>query len=104
MLLKKMGYTVFNAGEGKEALTIYQENKHAIDVVILDMIMTDMNGGEVFDRLKEIDPKVKVILTTGYSAGGQASEIIERGCKAFIQKPFDINQLSKKIADVLATD
>ena len=77
------------------------ERNHTIDMLILDMVMPDMGGGEVYDRIKRIDPKVKVLLASGYSIDGQATEILERGCEGFIQKPFNMEDLSKKIREVL---
>jgi two-component system cell cycle sensor histidine kinase/response regulator CckA len=100
-MLKALGYKVFTAQGGKEALAIYNENKKSIDVVILDMIMPSMSGGETFDKLKAINPNVKVILSSGYSINGQATEIMQRGCNGFIQKPFNIKELSQKIREVL---
>jgi CheY-like chemotaxis protein len=100
-LLQQMGYTVLLAGGGTEAVEIYRKNRDTIDLVILDMIMPDMNGGEVYDRLKEIAPGIKVLLSSGYSIDGQATEILERGCDGFIQKPFTIKQLSQKIREIL---
>jgi len=70
-------------------------------MVILDMIMPDMGGGETYDKLKEINPKVKVLLASGYSIDGQASEILARGCNGFIQKPFHMENLSRKIKEIL---
>ena len=67
----------------------------------MDMIMPGLGGGETFDRLKRINPNVKVLLCSGYSINGQASKIMERGCDGFIQKPFNLKQLSAKIRDVL---
>jgi PAS domain S-box-containing protein len=100
-MLKALGYQVFTAQGGKEAIAIYNENKESIDVVILDMIMPSMSGGETFDKLKAIKPDVRVILSSGYSINGQATEIMQRGCNGFIQKPFNIKELSQKIREVL---
>ena len=69
-------------------------------MVILDMIMPDMGGGQTYDRLKEINPDIKVLLSSGYSINGQATEILERGCDGFIQKPFNIMDLSQKIREI----
>jgi two-component system cell cycle sensor histidine kinase/response regulator CckA len=102
-MLKALGYKVFTAQGGKEALAIYNENKKSIDVVILDMIMPSMSGGETFDKLRAINPDVRVILSSGYSINGQATEIMQRGCNGFIQKPFNIKELSQKIREVLDT-
>jgi two-component system cell cycle sensor histidine kinase/response regulator CckA len=100
-LLKKLGYNVLEAGSGKEAIQLFGEWCDKIDMVILDMIMPDIGGGEVYDRIKEIDPQVKVLLSSGYSIDGQATDILERGCNSFIQKPFSMKVLSKKIREVL---
>jgi PAS domain S-box-containing protein len=99
--LKVMGYIVLTARGGREALETYKKHQDTIALVILDIVMPSMKGGEVFDRLKEINPDVKVLLSTGYSIDGEATKILERGGKGFIQKPFDIKQLSQSIRAVL---
>ena len=100
-ILEKLGYTVLSARTGTEAITIYRTNKELISLVIVDMIMPGMSGGETFDVLKKINPHVKAILSSGYSLNGQAMEIMERGCRAFIQKPFNIQDLSQKVRGVI---
>jgi CheY-like chemotaxis protein len=92
---------VIAAGSGREAIAIYMEKGKSIDLVILDMIMPGIGGGKAFDVLLEIDPDVKVILSTGYSIDGEAQHIMNRGCKGFIQKPFRILDLTRKIREVL---
>ena len=100
-ILETLGYRVLVAGSGQEAIDVYTINRDEIDMVIMDMIMPQMSGGETFDILKSIDPDVKVILSSGYSLKGQAAQIMERGCRAFLQKPFNIKELSKKVRNVL---
>jgi PAS domain S-box-containing protein len=100
-LLEAMGYEVLTANNGKQAVEIYQDNKKNIDLLILDVIMPEMNGSEVYDKMKQINPDIKVLLSSGYSLEGQATEILERGCEGFIQKPFHIGQLSKSVRKVL---
>jgi CheY-like chemotaxis protein len=100
-MLNKMGYNVSTAGSGKEALEIYKRKSDEIDMVILDMIMPEMGGGETYDRLKEMNPDIKVLLASGYSIKGQATEILKRGCNGFIQKPFNMEALSMKIREIL---
>ncbi len=100
-LLEKLGYRVLTAGSGPEALEIYRREGGRIDLIILDMIMPGMNGGETFDRLKDINPSITVILSSGYSINGQAKTILERGCRGFLQKPFSLAELSKKVRQVL---
>jgi len=101
-LLKKLGYTVILAKSGKAAVEMVSKPQpHVPDLVILDMIMPDMGGGATFDRIKEIVPDMKVLLSSGYSINGQAREILKRGCDGFIQKPFNIHELSRRIREVL---
>ena len=100
-MLTELGYEVLTAKSGEKALEQYRINKDKIDLVILDMIMPGMGGGETYDRLKQIDPEITVLLSSGYSIDGQATEILKRGCNGFIQKPFNIEILSKKIREIL---
>ena len=99
-LLEKLGYKVLIAGSGNEALKIYNKNRDKIDMVILDMIMPEMDGGETYDMLRKINHKIKVLLSSGYSINGQATEILDRGCDGFIQKPFNIRDLSEKLREI----
>jgi two-component system cell cycle sensor histidine kinase/response regulator CckA len=100
-LLKVMGYRVLVARDGKEAIDVYRNNQDDIDIIVLDMVMPNMGGGEAYDRMKEINPDIKVLLSSGYSIEGQATEILGRGCDGFIQKPFNIEALSRKIREIL---
>jgi PAS domain S-box-containing protein len=100
-MLQALGYSVIAAKSGPEATEIYQKYEDTIHMVILDMIMPQMGGGETYDRLKEQDPEVKVLLSSGYSLDGQAHEILDRGCDGFIQKPFDLRHLSRKLREIL---
>ncbi len=101
MMLEKLGYRVLTAGSGEEAVDLCGEGPAEIDLVILDMIMPGMGGGDTFDRLKAIRRDINVLLSSGYSIDGQASEIMERGCRGFIQKPFALEELSRKVKEVL---
>ena len=100
-LLARLGYKVLIAGSGREAVEVYEKNRGKIDIVILDMIMPDMNGSQAFDRIRKIDPEARVLLSSGYSINGQATEILNRGCQGFIQKPFRIEDLSLKLREVI---
>ena len=103
-LLKVMGYHVLTAREGREAIDVYKKHRETVDLVLLDIIMPNMKGGEVFDCLKEINPDIKVLLSSGYSIDGEASKILERGGKGFIQKPFDLERLSETIRAILGNN
>jgi two-component system cell cycle sensor histidine kinase/response regulator CckA len=100
-MLEKLGYTVLAAKNGTEAVDIFEANKDKIKMIILDIIMPDMGGGEVYDKIKAINPDVKVLLSSGYSVDGQAIELLERGCDGFMQKPFTMEELSGKITQIL---
>jgi CheY-like chemotaxis protein len=99
--LERMGYGVLMAKDGKEALQIYKKHQDFIDIIVLDMVMPTMGGGEAYDSMKEINKDVKVLLASGYSIDGEAGEILERGCNGFIQKPFNFEELSAKIREIL---
>lgn len=100
-MLERIGYRVLTAKDGQNAIDIYTDQKENIDLVILDMIMPGLSGSATYDSLKAINPEIKVLLSSGYSIDGQASQILERGCNGFIQKPFEITELSQKIREVL---
>jgi two-component system cell cycle sensor histidine kinase/response regulator CckA len=100
-MLKTLGYAVLTANSGNSAIALYRSHGARIALVILDMIMPDMGGGRAYDELKTIDPDVKVLLASGYSINGQATDILARGCNGFIQKPFNLQALSEKVRTVL---
>ena len=100
-LFEQLGYKVLTAGNGREAIETYEKNKERIDIVLLDMVMPDMSGGETYDKLKKINPDIIVLLASGYSMDGTATEIMDRGCNGFIQKPFKMKELSQKLREIL---
>jgi PAS domain S-box-containing protein len=100
-MLQSLGYRVYVAGNGKTAVEIYRKNQKDIQMVILDMVMPEMNGVKTFAELKKLNPDLKVLLASGYSINRDVTELLDRGCRGFIQKPFDIWQLSKKVNDIL---
>ncbi len=100
-LLEKLGYQVLTADSGHKALEIIRNKGDKIDLVVLDLIMPGMEGGQVFDHVREILPQIPVMLSSGYAISGQANKIMKRGCNGFIQKPFNISTLSKKVREIL---
>jgi len=100
-MIEKLGYEALVARSGEEALEIYRKERGRIDLVVLDMVMPGMGGGETFDRLRAMNPDLLVILSTGYSMEGRALEILNRGCRGFIQKPFDLHELSTRLEEAL---
>jgi CheY-like chemotaxis protein len=101
LLLERLGYRVIVATGGNEAVNLFSRHKETIDLVMLDMIMPGMSGGETFTALKQIDADVKVLLSSGYSINGQAQGILDQGCQGFIQKPFGMKELSIKLRQLL---
>jgi PAS domain S-box-containing protein len=101
LMLKELGYTVLTARSGKEAIDLYRSNTENLDLVALDMIMPEKSGKATYEELKKIDPGIKVLLVSGYSLNKQIEELISQGCNGFIQKPFDILELSQKLREIL---
>jgi PAS domain S-box-containing protein len=102
--LQDAGYRVTMCENGREALEFYRENGADVDLVILDMIMPDMSGRETFNELMAIDPKVRIVLSSGFSVSGEASRTLEDGALEFIQKPFRRAALLKVISSVLQNE
>ena len=100
-MLNNLNYKVIAARSGKEAIEIFMEKKDEIHLTILDMVMPEMNGSETFNSLNQIQPGVKVLVSSGYSLSEEAARISKLGCNSFIQKPFDIYRISAKIREVL---
>ena len=100
-LLSEVGYKVLTAASGREAIDAYSKGKEAISLVILDLIMPGMDGKACLEDLLKINPDVKVLLASGYSAEGLAGHVIASGVKGFISKPYDIRQLLRMVRAVL---
>jgi len=100
-MLKNLGYRVIVAKDGEQAVDTIKRKGDDIDLVILDLIMPGIKGGKAFDLIHEIQPTLPVILSSGYSLNGQAHDIMQRGCNGFIQKPFNIFEISQKIRKIL---
>ena len=95
--LKKLGYKVLTAVDGQQAGEVYSSHANQIDMVLLDMVMPGTTGLEVCRRLRRINPKVKVILSSGYSSGGVAREARLAGAMGFIGKPYSLEELSRAL-------
>ena len=100
-VLTKAGYKALTANSGEEALEIFRERASDIALVILDMVMPHMDGGDVYHALRDIDPDVRVLLASGYSKDGRAGELLNQGVRGFVQKPFRIKEFLKEVRQVL---
>ncbi|MBN8547997.1 MAG: PAS domain S-box protein [Deltaproteobacteria bacterium] len=103
-MLQSLGYGVVTARDGVEAHEYFREHWTDIDVVILDMIMPHMGARECLPLLKGINPNVRAILSTGYVNNNAVQEIMNEGMCGFIQKPYQLAQLSAVVAQVLKPD
>jgi nitrogen-specific signal transduction histidine kinase len=101
-LLERIGYDVIQAESGEEGLRLFREQPRRFDLVILDLVMPGRQGPDVFDSLVEVDEDVRILIASGYSVEGDASALLERGALGFLQKPFNLEQLSEKLQEVLA--
>ena len=100
-LLKKLGYRVLGAKTGKEAIDIAKTFDGDIDLAILDIVLPDMNGKEIYPLIMEVRPNLKVLVCSGFSIDGPAQEILDAGAEGFLQKPFSHSTLSEKLAKVM---
>ena len=100
-LLERLGYCVLVSREGQGAVQTITDMGSEIDLVILDLVMPGMSSGTTLDRIRQIQPGMPVLLSSGYAVNGQANEIMRRGCSGFIQKPYTVAELSHKVRLVL---
>lgn len=99
-MLKDLGYKVTIANSGQHALSLYKKRKR-FDLVVLDINMPEMGGKETFQRLKEIDPNVRVIISTGYGTKSMESLPLREAVDGFLEKPYQLEELSKTVRTVL---
>lgn len=100
-ILEFLGYQVTVVLNGKEAVKICQDLTVPVDVVLLDMVMTEMSGAACFGALRAIRPDLKVILCTGYDRNHAVQDLFNQGVVGFIQKPYDVDELAQVCQGVL---
>lgn len=100
-MLKTLGYTVLLAANGQEAVDIYRSNPGQIDLVLLDMVMPEMNAREAFFILKEMDPDVNVLLSSGFVSEEDTQDVLSAGARGFLRKPYSMHDLAQKVRDIL---
>jgi PAS domain S-box-containing protein len=99
--LELLGYKVMSCGQAEEALTLFERSWRDIDLVLLDMVLPGVRGIELFDGLRRIDPKAKVLFMSGYSAQETTASLTERGAAGFLHKPFRLAELGDKVARIV---
>ncbi len=100
-MLGRLGYRVLTAGNGLEAVKIFSEKRGEIAVIILDMIMPGMGGEETFHCLKEIDPSVRILISSGYAVDGRPQSLLSAGAAGFLQKPYRVGTLAATLRRIL---
>ena len=101
MMLKGLGYTIMTANCGKAAVELFSEKSDLIDLVVLDLVMPDMSGEAVFHEIRQIKPDIKVLFASGHYIVDQTRALLQTGSSDFLQKPFNLRQLSTKIRRIL---
>ena len=101
-LLQRIGYNILMASNSREACQLFKDNYKQIDLVILDMIMPDENGATTYKRLKQINPDVKVLISTGYMKDVNVDEILDDSPNQLIMKHFKLGELNNKIDTILS--
>lgn len=100
-VLQKLGYCVLLAENGLDAVEIYRSNPNEIDLVLLDMIMPKCGGHKAFYQLKEINPEVKVLLSSGFVSEHEVEDLLAQGACGFLPKPHRLPVLIKEIRRIL---
>ena len=99
--LEAKGYKVLSAPDGAVALSTYREHQEEIDLVIADMVMPRVSGPELFAHIKEINPDVRVIVSSGYSHDQEGERMLRHGCLGYLQKPYNTEALNQLVRSVL---
>ena len=102
-MLEKLGYVVLAASGGGQALDIFRQNREQICLVILDLAMPELDGEATFELLKEIQPEVKVLISSGVCMPEDVGDQLKYGCSGFIQKPFNMNNLSLRVKEIISS-
>ena len=100
-LLEMNGYTVLTANNGKEALQVFQRHKGTINLLVTDVVMPEMGGPELVERMKDLHPETKVLFTSGYTDHAIVRNGALEAGVAFIQKPFTPANLARSVRDRL---
>ncbi len=103
MMLKKLGYKVLKAHNGHEGLQLFETNNSKIDLIISDLEMPKMNGKEVLDKLRKIDPQIKVMLSSGALIDTDERDVINEGFNGFLKKPYSMTTLSEKMSEAFCS-
>ncbi len=99
--LKRSGYSYLLCSDGQEAVEEFRQQTDRIDLVLMDLNMPRMNGNEAFNAMIQIDPEVRVIIMTGFREADQIQDLLQRGVRSILHKPFRLTELADSIRDHL---
>ena len=99
--LEKLGYRIVLAEDSEEAVKLYKENRKDVDALVLDMTMPKLSGRQMMYQIFDLNPKAKIIITSGYTSEGTPEELLRMGAKKFLQKPYTIIPLARTLRSVL---
>jgi len=102
-VLESCGYEVTSAEDGRDALARFADGV-GIDLVILDMMMPGMGGRECLAHLRQRNPGVRVLVTTGYTSDGSAQELLHEGALGIVEKPLDLKGFAEKVQKIIGAD
>ena len=104
MMFEEEGYTVLAARDGEEALELYRANRNSVALVLSDMGLPKLGGWEVFQRLREMDRTLKVILASGFIDAAVRDEMLQQGATDVLQKPYVPQAIIERIRKLLDAD
>ncbi len=102
-MLRTLGYKVAVCEDGAEAVEYYRQAWRHVDLVILDMVMPNLSGRDAYIAMRQINPEIKALLSSGYGINGEVQSILDEGVQGFLQKPFEVSELTDKIAEALSS-
>jgi len=101
LILEEIGFSVLCASDGRKGLEIFREHHSHLQVVLLDLTMPHLSGEHVYSAMRDISPHMPIILSSGYSEEEALKRFSQKGIQAFIQKPYPVTALTKKIQDIV---
>ncbi len=103
-MLESLGHTVIVSPNGKHALDVYKRLWKVLDVVIINLVNPQMNGLEMFEAMRRINPKLKAVLSSGCRISDTVLQHVNQAIVGFIRKPYDKSELSKKLDEIIGED
>jgi CheY-like chemotaxis protein len=100
-ILNDLGYTTQVAHNGREAIEILTASREPFDLIVLDMNMPRVSGRATFDRIKELFPRMKVLVCSGYSVAIIEDEKFTQAIDGFLQKPYELEEIAERIRAIL---